>query len=135
MTKEQHKKIIAKSNAGDINMETKNVYSILYPDFEGVEYKQLSETTCHDLALDLLCKNLTDNYKESRLIMETISNMTKDPRVAKFRQEVFCDILKAGYPCFCSYIFFFLLFSRFFSRCYVTAAMDVRLFLSHSIGA
>lgn len=69
-------------------------YSILYPDFEGVEYKRLSETTCHDLALDVLCKNLADNNKESKLIMDTISNMTADPRVARYRQKVFCDILK-----------------------------------------
>lgn len=75
-------------------MEIRKKYSILYPDFEGVEYKQLSETTCHDLALDLLCKNLTDNHKESRLIMDTISNMTADPKVAEYRQKVFCDILK-----------------------------------------
>lgn len=71
-----------------------NKYSILYPNFEGVEYKQLSETTCHDLALDMLCKNLTDNNKEYKLIMETISNMTSDPRVSTYRQQIFCDILR-----------------------------------------
>ncbi len=75
-------------------MEIKGKYSILYPDFEGVEYKQLSETTCHDLSLDMLCKKLTDNAKESKFIMNTISNMTADPRVAQYRQKVFCDILK-----------------------------------------
>ncbi len=75
-------------------MEIKNKYSILYPEFEGVEYKTLSQTACHDLALDLLCQDLTDNQKESKLIMDTISKMTPDPRVAKYRQDVFCDILK-----------------------------------------
>ncbi len=75
-------------------MEITKKYSILYPNFDGVEYKTLSQTACHDLALDLLCESLTDNQKESRLIMDTISNMTADPRVAKYRQEVFCDILK-----------------------------------------
>ncbi len=76
-------------------MEIKNTYSILYPDFEGVEYKRLSETTCHDLALDMLCRKLTDNNKESKLIMDIISNMTADPRVSEYRQKVFCDILKS----------------------------------------
>ncbi len=76
-------------------MGTNKTYSILFPDFEGVEYKQLSETACHDLALDLLCKNLTNDVKESGMIMEVISNMTPDPRVAEYRQKVFCDILKS----------------------------------------
>lgn len=75
-------------------MEIKSRYSILYPDFEGVRYKQLSETACHDLSLDLLCKKLTENSREAGLIMDTISNMTKDPRVSQYRQKVFCDILK-----------------------------------------
>lgn len=69
-------------------------YSILYPDFEGVEYKKLSETTCHDLALDMLIKNIADNSREYDLLMNVISGMTADPRVAEYRQKVFCDILK-----------------------------------------
>ena len=76
-------------------MEFRNKCSILYPDFDGVEYKQLSEVTCHDLALDLMCKKITDNNREYRLIMDTISKMTADPRVAEYRQKVFCDILKS----------------------------------------
>lgn len=75
-------------------MEIKRKYSILYPEFEGVEYKKLSETACHDLSLDVLCKNITDNSREYRMIMDTISDMTADPRVAEFRQKVFCDFLK-----------------------------------------
>ena len=75
-------------------MEIKRKYSILYPDFDGVEYKRLSETTCHDLALDMLCKKLTDKPAEYNLILGTISNMTKDPRVAEYRSKVFSDILK-----------------------------------------
>lgn len=75
-------------------MESKRKYSILFPDFEGVEYKELSETTCHDLALDLLCEKLTNDRREAQLIMEVISNTTADARVAKYRQQVFYDILK-----------------------------------------
>jgi len=74
-------------------MEIKRKYSILYPDYEGVEYKQLSDTACHDLALDVLCQNLTDNYKEVQMIKNVICKMTADPNVAKYRQKVFCDIL------------------------------------------
>ncbi len=75
-------------------MEMKSKYSILYPDIENVVYKQLSETACHDLALDVLCKNLTDDAKEYKLIMETISHMTENPQVAEYRQKIFCDILR-----------------------------------------
>ena len=72
----------------------KKQYSILYPDFEGVKYKKLSDIVCHDLALDVLCKNLTDKPTEFKIIMDTISNITSDPRVAEYRQNVFSDILK-----------------------------------------
>lgn len=75
-------------------MEIKRKYSILYPDFDGVVYKKLSETACHDLSLDLLCRKLTDDAGEYKLILEAISNMTADPRIAEYRQKVFCDILK-----------------------------------------
>ena len=37
-------------------MEIKRKYSILYPDIDGIEYNKLSETTCHDLAIDALCE-------------------------------------------------------------------------------
>ena len=67
-------------------------YSILYPSCEGVHYNKLSEDTCHDLALDLLCKKVTDNPKEYRMIMDILSEMTSDKRVAKHRQKVFSDI-------------------------------------------
>ncbi len=75
-------------------MEIKRKYSILYPDFDGVEYKQLSENTYHDLSLDMLCNKLTDSPKEFIMIKDIISNMTSDAKVARYRQKVFCDILK-----------------------------------------
>ena len=75
-------------------MEIKRKYSIIYPEIEGVGYKQLSETAYHDLSIDLLCKNVTDNPKEAKMIKEIISNMTADAKVSEYRQKVFCDILK-----------------------------------------
>ena len=76
-------------------MEIKRKYSILYPDFEGVTYKKLSETACHDMAIDVLCGKVTKNHKELAMICDVISGMTADSRVAKYRQEVFNDILKS----------------------------------------
>ena len=67
--------------------------SILFHRFGEIEYKQMSESTCHDLGLDTLCKNLTNDVKEQRYIMSVISNLTDDAEAASFRQEVFADIL------------------------------------------
>lgn len=74
-------------------MEQSKKYSILYPAFEGAEYKKLSEITCHDLALDMLCEKASKNQKEFNMIKGILSNMTSSPEVAKFRQEVFSDVL------------------------------------------
>ena len=73
----------------------RKAYSILYPDLSGVEYRTLSETVCHDLALDLLCEKVAKEPKEYGLIMGVISKMTPDARVAKYRSEVFSDILSS----------------------------------------
>lgn len=66
--------------------------SILYPDYNNVTYKKMTDTACHDLALDLICKNLTDKEIEQSMIMRVISNISSNPQVAKFRAEVFDDI-------------------------------------------
>ena len=74
--------------------ENRRKYSILHPDVEAAEYKRLSKVACHDLALDMICKNVVASEKESGMIMDIISNMTADPSVAEYRQKVFCDILR-----------------------------------------
>jgi DNA mismatch repair ATPase MutS len=68
-------------------------FSILFPYYEDTKYKQLSESACHDLGIDTLCRELTNDPKEQNIIMNIISNMTNDPRVAAYRQKVFVDIL------------------------------------------
>lgn len=75
-------------------MNGKKSFSILFPDYEGVTYKQLSETVCHDLGIDLLCSELSGDKKEQNIIMNIVSNMTSDKRVAFYRQKVFADILR-----------------------------------------
>ena len=74
-------------------MKENKQFSILFPFYEDTKYKQLSELACHDLGLDTLCRELTNNNKEQNLIMSIISNITSDPRVALYRQKVFVDIL------------------------------------------
>ena len=67
--------------------------SILFPDSDKAVLSQMSAETCHDLGLDTVCKALTGDPKEQKYIMGVISNMTSDPGTARFRQEVFADIL------------------------------------------
>lgn len=76
-------------------MKKSNGFSILFPDYKNIEYKQLSPESCHDLGLDTLCTCVSDDVKEQTLIMNIISNITADPRVAEYRCQVFGDILRS----------------------------------------
>ena len=75
-------------------MKSSRNFSIIFPDLGNIEYKQMSETTFHDLGLDSFCKDLTKDINEQNMIKNIISNMTSDPRVAVYRQKVFADILR-----------------------------------------
>ena len=69
--------------------------SILFPTFEGekpIVYKELSPVAIHDLAIDMLCKAMSDNEKEQKLFETVFTSMTDDPRVASYRSDVFEDI-------------------------------------------
>ena len=74
-------------------MKDKHGFSIIFPDFDDIKYKQLSDSACHDLGLDILCRELTNDAKEQNYIMNIISQMTADPRTALYRQKVFVDII------------------------------------------
>ena len=66
--------------------------SILFPKSDAV-FTQMSESAFHDIGLDSVCKALTSDAKEQKYISGIISNMTADVETARFRQEVFADIL------------------------------------------
>ena len=70
--------------------------SILFPNKEGIIYKQVSEVTCHDLGLETICQKVSKKENEQRMIMNVLAKTTDDPYVAEFRSEVFEDIVK--YP-------------------------------------
>ncbi len=69
-------------------------YSILFPFYDEVEYKQLTDVACHDLGLDSLLPEMAVTEDEQGLIRDVLSHMTADPRVSKYRVEVFSDILR-----------------------------------------
>ena len=58
------------------------------------KYNKLPDTTVHDLAIDELCKKLSDKESERAIILHFLSNITDDPKVASYRAEVFSDILR-----------------------------------------
>lgn len=69
-------------------------YSVLYPDFKKQDYKTMSDETCHDLGLDTLCKELSQDETEQRLIYSMMANIPVNPYTVKFRIDVFDDIYK-----------------------------------------
>ena len=84
---------LAGSRKGGTTMSNKGI-SILFPEFEDAEYKQMPSSSFHDLGLDAICKTLTTDLKEQKYITGVISSMTPSAEVAAFRQEVFADILR-----------------------------------------
>ncbi|MDO4284726.1 MAG: DNA mismatch repair protein [Eubacteriales bacterium] len=73
--------------------------SLLYPQAESPEaeggvpaYRRMSEVTAHDLGLESICRKLTPKEAEQNMILRVMSELTDDPRVAKYRGDVFADI-------------------------------------------
>ncbi len=66
--------------------------SILFPD-GNAKFTRMTDSAFHDLGLDSICKELTSDAKERKYITGVISNLTADADTARFRQEVFADIL------------------------------------------
>ncbi|MBP0960923.1 MAG: DNA mismatch repair protein, partial [Oscillospiraceae bacterium] len=74
-------------------MNDNKPFSLLYPDSDSEGYRKLTESACHDLALDVLCAELTENQKEQNMIMNVISKMTASKETAEYRKQIFKDIL------------------------------------------
>ncbi len=70
--------------------------SLLHPTGHGDDYTQLSDVVVHDLGFDAICEQLSDKEPEKRMILRIMSRMTPDPYVAKYRGDIFDDIMK--YP-------------------------------------
>lgn len=66
--------------------------SILFPGNGEAQYKKLDDITFHDLALDVVCKEVTRDAREQAIITDIISHLTNDPKVTAYRQDVFEDI-------------------------------------------
>jgi len=67
--------------------------SLLYPD-NNAEYKTMSDMTSHDLGLDTIVKQVTEDAKEQQMLLRVLTKMTSGIDVAKYRQEVFDDMIR-----------------------------------------
>lgn len=67
--------------------------SILFPQSYNGKYNQLSKTCIHDLGLDQLVKEISSKELDQTLILKVLSNITSDKDVARFRIDIFDDIL------------------------------------------
>lgn len=72
-------------------MEAKMI-SLLYPYGTLEDYKTVSDVTMHDLGMDHFLENVAGKEQERNMIMKVLSKMTKDPKVAEYRLEIFKDI-------------------------------------------
>ena len=67
-------------------------FSLLFPRGTEVKYKRLEESSFHDLGLDVICREVTSEPKEQVIIAEILANLTSDPAVTNYRQEIFEDL-------------------------------------------
>lgn len=85
---------------GDKTM-SKEKYSLLFP--KGWEpFNQLSEVAFHDLGLDLIVKELSDEKTEQQLIGRVLCRMSSDPEITQYRCDIFEDIY--GHPQMCDHM-------------------------------
>ena len=67
-------------------------FSLLFPRGKEVNYKSLEPSTFHDLGLDTICKEITSEPKEQVVIADVLSQLTSDPEVTDYRQDIFEDL-------------------------------------------
>lgn len=69
-------------------------FSLMQPMGTDAEYHRLPDNVLHDLGLDAFFGEISTDAKERRFIMNVISQVTDDPKVAAYRQQIFGDILR-----------------------------------------
>ena len=74
-----------------MSSDNKSVISLLYPESDNA-FKTMSDTTVHDLGIDTITTQITDDPKEQQMIIRVLSGLTPDPKIAGYRQDVFEDI-------------------------------------------
>ena len=75
-------------------MNRQNGFSLLQPEGTSPKYIRLPDHVMHDLGLETICKALSGDDKERRLITNVLSQITDDVNVAAYRREIFADIIR-----------------------------------------
>ena len=73
-------------------MSAERTFSLLFPRGTKVNFKKLEDSAFHDLGLDVITKEVTSEPKEQVIVSEILSNLTADPAVTNYRQDVFDDL-------------------------------------------
>ena len=74
-------------------MDQYNGFSLLQPAGQTPEYRRLADNALHDLGLEEICKAISNDASERRLITNVLSQITDDADVAAYRRQIFADIL------------------------------------------
>ena len=69
-------------------------FSLLLPIGIDIEYHRLPDHVMHDLGLDTFCQEISSDVKERRLVANVLSQISDDPNVAVYRQQIFGDIFR-----------------------------------------
>lgn len=69
-------------------------FSLLQPNSTDIKYNKLSPQAINDLSVDFICDSLTDDKFERNSIKNTMTNITGDERVIKYRRDIFDDLHK-----------------------------------------
>ena len=75
-------------------MDKSSRSSLLQPAGTDAEYRRLPDHVLHDLGLEEFCQAVSSDPKERRLITNILSQITADPDVAAYRQQIFGDIIR-----------------------------------------
>ena len=73
-------------------MSAERTFSLLFPRGTKVNVKKLEDSSFHDLGLDVITKEVTSEPKEQVIVSDILSNLTADPAVTNYRQDVFEDL-------------------------------------------
>ena len=68
-------------------------FSLLWQSGLPREFRELSDETCNDLSLELLCSRLSDVEYDRNVFHKILRQMPSDARVVKYRTDIFEDIL------------------------------------------
>ena len=69
-------------------------FSLMQPAGAETEYRGLPDNVMHDLGLDTFLNEVSADPKERRMITNVLTQITDDPNVAAYRQQIFGDVIR-----------------------------------------